>query len=226
MRIVDLTIELYDGFRSFPTHPKMTMMDAVTHSFSAPRYIPPCTGYASMLILTSDHMGTHVDAPFHFDPEGKTVEAVPLDKVMGDGILIDVSDKDLDQPIDAEMIRAYLDRRGLALKAGDIAIVRCWKGEWGEGDYHHARGLSLSGAKFLIENGVKAIGTDMGILETGADDMARPVHMFLLVENEIPIIENLAHLGDLKESRFQFIGLPLKIKGASGSPIRAIAIEA
>ena len=226
MRIVDLTVELYDGFRSFPTHPKMVMMDAVTHAFSAPRYIPPCAGYASMLIITPDHMGTHVDAPFHFDPKGKTIEAVPVENLMGDGILIDLSGKELDQVIDADMIKAYLADNNLTLKEGDIALVRCWKGEWGEGDFHEVMGLDITGTKYLVENGVKAIGTDMSILETSAADMARTNHMFLLVENEIPIIENLAHLGDLKEKRFQFIGLPLKIKGASGSPIRAIAIEA
>lgn len=225
MRMVDLTVELSDGFRSFPTHPKMTIMNAVTHAFSAPRYEAPCMGYASMLMILPDHMGTHVDAPFHFDPKGKTIESLPIGTFVGEAVLLDLSEKPLEMEITDHMLEDYCKKKDISINEDDIVLIRCWHGKWGEEGFHKVRGLHITGARWLVSKGVKLIGTDMSILETHSDNMARPVHMLLLVENEIPIIENLANLDALHTNRFRFSGFPLNIKGLSGSPIRAIAFE-
>ncbi len=223
MKIIDLTVQLYDGLQSFPTHPKVTIIDFVTHAFSAPRYIPPCQGYASKLVLLSDHGGTHLDAPFHFFAAGKTIDEVPLETTFGDAILIDVSNRALDQTVTAAMLQRRLDETQTELREGDIVLLRTWPNEWNVPGFHEAGGLDISAAKWLREKKIKSIGVDLANADTGKD-MNRPSHMELL-GNGIGIMENLTNLDKLTKTRFFFMGVPLRIKGLSGSPIRALAVE-
>lgn len=146
MKIIDLTVPLHDGLQSFPTHPKVTVIDHVTHSFSAPRYIPPCKGYASKLVIISDHGGTHLDAPFHFFEDGKTIDQVPLETTFGEAVLIDVSARDPQQAVTAAMLEARLTATNTEVKPGDIVLIRAWAGEWNGPGFHHASGAGLSPA--------------------------------------------------------------------------------
>lgn len=223
VKVIDLTVPLYDGLQSFPTHPKVTVIDHVTHAFSAPRYKLPCKGYASKLILMSDHSGTHLDAPFHFFEDGKTIDEVPLETTFGPAVLIDVSDRDMQIAITAEMLQKQLDKTNTEVKQGDIVLIRGWSGEWNGPGFHHVAGLEISAAKWLVAKKVKSIGFDLANADTGSD-MGRPSHMEILGK-EIGIMENLANLDKLSKTRFFFMGIPLTIKGLSGSPIRAVAVE-
>jgi arylformamidase len=222
MKIVDLTVPLFDGLQSFPGHPRINVIDFVTHSFSASRYTLPCRGYASKLIMMSDHGGTHLDAPFHFFEDGLTIDEVPLERTVGDAVFIDVSGKKRDQAITREMLEARLKKDRNKIREGDIVLVRAWNGEWNGPGFHAAAGLDISAAKWLTEKKVKSVGIDLANADT-TSDMSRPVHLQLL-SNEIGIMENLFNLDKLSKTRFFFAGIPLRIKGLSGSPIRAIAI--
>ena len=223
MKIVDLTVPLYDGLQSFPGHPRINVIDFVSHSFSAPRYTLPCRGYASKLIMMSDHGGTHLDAPFHFFEDGLTIDEVPLERTVGDAVFIDVSDKQQHDAVTREMLESRLKEDHNRIRKGDIVLIRCWGGEWNGPGFHAAAGLDISAARWLTDKKVKAVGVDLSNADT-TSDMARPVHLQLL-SNEIGIMENLYNLDKLTKTRFFFAGIPLKIKGLSGSPIRAIAIE-
>lgn len=224
MKIVDLTLPLYDGLQSFPGHPKITVLDFVSHAFSAPRYIAPCRGYASKLIMMSDHGGTHLDAPFHFFEDGPTIDEVPLESTVGEAVFIDVSDKKHDKTITAAMLEQRLKKDKSEVREGDIVLIRAWNGERNSPGFHAAAGLGLSAAKWLTRRKVKAVGIDLSNVDT-TSDMSRPSHMQLL-GNAVGVMENLVNLDQLSKKRFFFAGIPLKIKGLSGSPIRAIAIEA
>lgn len=223
MKIVDLTVPLYDGLQSFPTHPKVTVIDFVTHAFSAARYIPPCKGYASKLVLLSDHGGTHLDAPFHFFAEGKTIDEVPLETTFGEAVFIDVSDRDMSQAITADMLEDRLKKTDTEVRKGDIVLIRGWAGEWNGEGFHHAAALDISAAKWLSAKEIKSVGVDLANADTGSD-MLRPVHLELLGK-AIGIMENLTNFDKLTKRRFFFMGIPLYIKGLSGSPIRALAVE-
>ena len=223
MKVIDLTVPLCDGLQSFPTHPKVTVIDHVTHAFSAPRYNLPCKGYASKLVLMSDHGGTHLDAPFHFFEDGQTIEQVPLAMTFGQAVLIDVSDRDMQTPITAEMLEQQLQKTNTEVKEGDIVLIRGWKGAWNGAGFHHATGLDSSAAKWLAAKKIKSVGLDLANADTGSD-MGRPAHLELLGKS-IGIMENLTNLDQLTQTRFFFMGIPLHIKGLSGSPIRAVAVE-
>ena len=104
MKIVDLTLPLPPGLKTNPTHPETIITDHVTHWFTAPRYQLPCKGYASKLLLICDHIGTHLDAPLHFIPDGKSMDAIPLENTLGEAVFLDVSDKPADQGVTVEML--------------------------------------------------------------------------------------------------------------------------
>ncbi len=222
MKIIDLSHRLYDGLQTHSSHPRAVISDFVTHAFTAPRYLPPCQGFATKQLLISDHAGTHVDAPTHFHPQGRSIDQEELDKYLGPAVLLDVSHKPLRRPVDLELVRECLARDGLEIRPGDIVLIRAWSGTWSDADFHQCAGLAIDAAQWLVEQGAKAIGIDLGNIEDNAD-MTRRVHVYLLSQ-EVPIYENLANLGQVGAKRFTFLGLPLSLGQCTGSPVRAAAL--
>ncbi|WP_284036527.1 cyclase family protein [Neobacillus sp. 114] len=223
MKTVDLSVVLYDGLVSFPSHPKVVFMDHITHDFSKPRYTAPCEGYASKIFMMSDHSGTHMDAPYHFFKDGLTIEQIPIDATMGDAVLIDCSDKNPAEPVTREMVEAVVERDQLEIKENSIVLFRCWDGEWNAEGFHECKSLAPSVGDWVVENKIKAIGLDLPNADIN-ENMQRDVHLALLSRN-ILIMENIVNLEKLSKKHFYFIGTPLNLKGLTGSPIRAIAVE-
>ncbi|MFC7393055.1 cyclase family protein [Scopulibacillus cellulosilyticus] len=223
MKIVDLSVLLYDGLTSFPSHPKVVMMDFETQENSRARYIAPCEGFNSKVFMMSDHGGTHMDAPYHFFKNGLTIEEIPLDATMGEAVLIDLSDKSPNQPVTREMVEAKIEENDLIVNEGDIAFFRCWPGEWQEEGYFDCKSLDGTVGDWVIDNKIKAIGLDLPNADIN-ENMRRDIHLKLLSRN-ILIMENIVHLDKLTKNRFYFMGTPLNLKGMTGSPIRALAIE-
>lgn len=223
MHIVDLSLPVSHGFKTYPTHPPAVVMDFVTHEFSAPRYQPPCEGFATKLLVVSDHLATHVDAPLHFVKGGQDAASIPLEKAVGRALCLDFSAKPPGQLVTAEMIRGRLREKGLSIRAGDIVLFRLWPGPWGAPGFFECQGPDESAGRLLLESGVSLMGVDLALADI-AGDMRRPLHMMLLGAGVL-LAENLAQLERLPQDRpFLFVGLPLRIVGGTGSPVRAVAI--
>ncbi|WP_297474669.1 cyclase family protein [Thermococcus sp.] len=154
-------------------------------------------GYYMNVLKMGEHTGTHVDAPAHFIPGGKTVDELPLEKFIGEGLVLDVRGGEGEIKLDEIPDSGYFDRVVLFLTGG--------------------RELSPEVALFLVAEGAKAVGTDSMSIGDEA------VHKILL-SAEVPVFENLAGLEALLGREFTFIALPLKIEGGSGSPVRAVAV--
>ncbi len=223
MKYVDLTLRITDGMVTNPAHIRTSITDQVAHWFTAPRFTPPCRGYSNKLMLLSDHTGTHFDAPHHFIEGAKTIEEVPLDRTFGKAVLIDVSEKAPDKPVEVEMLVKRLALTNTQIEPDDIVLIRSWPGEWGGPGFFEAAGISEEAAKWLAAQKVKCVGVNLANIDTGSD-MRRPSHMEFLGK-EIGIIENLTNLDKLSQTRFFFMGLPLNFAGLTASPIRAVAIE-
>ncbi|WP_413740388.1 cyclase family protein [Sodalis sp. RH14] len=202
----------------WPTHPKFHTSSEETISGGDGNY--------NTLLHMGDHCGTHVDAPAHFIAGGATIETVAARRLIGRGIKIDVSFLQPSQEIALSAITAWEAQNG-AINAGDIVIFRTgYDKKWRNRPHHQAfiadwPGLSADGARYLIDKGVNAIGTDAMSLDayTNAD---YPSHHIVLGAGAL-IIENLANLDALPQT-FLFLALPLRIKGGSASPIRAVAL--
>ena len=179
-------------------------------------------------LCLATHIGTHVDAPYHFVPGATTVEDMPLDRYMGPAILLDLRAvaRGL-EPLTIEQIQAA----GGVPEAlgGRIAVLFT---AWAENEsggpqfYGHGPYLSTEGAAYLAENEVNAVAVDFPIDKHPPTPQSTiydfPVHRLLLGRG-IPLIENLINLHMLVGEEFELWALPLKLKGGDGAATRAVA---
>lgn len=194
-------------------------------------------GFYDCAIYMSDHCATHVDSTIHFNPNGKSIDQIPLELWYNDGCVLDLSYKKTGEDITPEDLEKAAEKAGVDLTTTPIVLIRTDRSKlWGKREYHwDIVDLTTEGAEWLINKGVKVIGVDMVCIERDRirfrpdaslkpwDSMRYPVHS-LMKKYEFFIIENLANLDKIPKPKFKFIGFPLGIKGASGSPIRAVAL--
>ena len=247
-RIFDLEQLRYAGAPSHPAHtPGFNYFLHRHHARGAPE---ARTG-ASGIIVTPEHSGTHIDALAHQAENLTLYGGVHVDEgvqtsagfkklgietmapLVSRGVLLDVAGErrlDPEYPITA----ADLERAERAeVRAGDAVLVRTGYGAlWSKPDeYLRAAGVSAAGSRWLIDKKVGAVGADnMAFDVMGPADpelkVTLPGHLLLLVRSGIPIIENvnLEELAAAGVEEFLFVCLPLKMRGATGSPVRPIAI--
>ena len=197
--------------------------------------------YSANNFSTAEHGGTHLDAPIHFAENGITVDQIPLASLIGPAIKIDVSEKALanrDYLISSEDFKSWESKAGMKIPKGSIVLL-----ETGYSKFYpdhikymgtdqrgpeavkllHFPGLSEEAAIWLTENrSIKAIGIDTPSIDYGQSKLFK-AHVVLL-SNNIPAFENLTNLDQVPANDFQVIALPMKIKGGSGAPLRAIAL--
>jgi kynurenine formamidase len=182
------------------------------------------------------HGGIHVDSGVQTSAGFRELGVEKLPPLVGRGVLLDVARDELVPP-DHAISRQELEHAaavaGVEVRAGDVVLVRTGYGTlWADApQYLHAAGVSAAGSRWLVERGVRAVGADnMAWDVIGPVDpelgVTLPGHVLLLVRAGIPIIENL-NLEELAAARvheFAFVCLPLKMRGATGSPVRPIAL--
>lgn len=157
----------------------------------------------------STHLGTHIDAPWHFLKNKSKLGGIRLENLVSDAIVIDCR-KYKEIPVDAAK-NANIKNKIVFFYTGHSKktkpeYVKNWPV------------LSEYLAKFLVKNKVKAVGVDT----LSPDNEPYNVHRILL-DKEIPIIENLVNLDQLINKKFQAVILPLKLD-LDGAPCRAIAL--
>lgn len=213
MRIVDLSMELHPHIQVFSAYPPMAVLSWATHGVQ---------GFAAEVIYLATHTGTHVDAPYHFASDGLSIHELTLDRLVGEAVLADLGEKPPLSLISAAELKACLN--SVSFKPGYIVLIKTgWSRMAGRLEYLTVNpGLSRDAAEYLVELGAAAVGLDTPNLDQ-AQAEGYPAHKILLPKG-VPIIENLANLEKIGATKFTFVGAPLKIRGASGSPIRAIAL--
>ncbi len=165
-------------------------------------------------ILFNTHTGTHIDAPSHFLQNGKTVEQISIDNLIGSCCVLDFSA--CKKAITADDLKKKtIDQKIVLLKTKNS---NCLPTDLFDFNFI---GLSESGAEFLIEKNIKSVGIDYLGLENNAP--GHPAHK-LLMEQDIIIIEGL-RLSKAQEKNYTFYCLPLALTGAEASPARAILVE-
>ena len=197
--------------------------------------------YSANNFETAEHGGTHIDAPIHFAENAQTVDEIPLENLIGDGVKIDVSAQALKNPdhlISVEDLQNWEKEHGL-IPQGSIVLLQTGFGKfYPDAEKYlgtsnrgteavkelHFPGLSAEAAEWLIENrNIKAVGIDTASIDFGqSQDFAAHV---ALMTNNISAFENVANMDQLPATGFTIIALPMKIKGGSGGPLRIIAIK-
>ena len=250
-RVYDLAQPYFTGMPHHPAHPPFLFSLVKSHG----EYLGPIgNSSASDAIALGSHVGTHIDALCHFSCGGKlyggdeaaglqsyggglrqhSIDTVP--PILRRGVLLDIAAAaGLDPlPDDFEITAAHLDAAagaaGVAIKPGDVVLLRTgWARYFRDpGKFIsqvHGPGPGVPGARWLSARGIFAAGSDTVAFEK-VPDLAMPVHVHLLVEHGIHIIEclNLEELARAGVHEFAFVALPLKLEGATGSPVRPIAV--
>ena len=175
--------------------------------------------YESEVIFTSTHLGTHVDAPNHFNSGGESVEKIPLKKIVVlDNTKVLKIIKNDDEIIDVNELKKYNIE-----KNDTVLIYTGWSSNKLKDKYFEKNpGLSKAGAEYLSDLGVNLVGIDSPSIDPAFDKEFSSHKVFS--SKSIPIVENLVNLDRIKKDNFIFMALPLKLKNCSGSPVRAIAI--
>ncbi|MGF1472569.1 MAG: cyclase family protein [Rubrobacteraceae bacterium] len=225
-RLVDLSQEIYQGMQVYPGHLKTVVWEHVSHAETAKNFEGGFS-FQSKGLMMNDHGPTHVDALNHLDPreDAPAIDEMELDTFYGPATCIDLSHKEPRTYISAEELEAAVQQAGVEVGRGDTLLLYTGTYDRVYGTEAYTTqypGLDESGSEWLKETGVKTFGVDCPSPDNPISK-TYPVHM-MCRETGITHYENLANLGQLVGQRFTFAGFPLKIRGGTGSPVRAVAI--
>jgi len=160
------------------------------------------------------HTGSHVDAPYHVLENGKKINEMPLDRFMGKAVVVDFT------KVKSCITKKDLMSSSIKIQKYDIVLLKTKNNPEKEFDFNFAY-LEKTGAEYLASKKIKAVGIDSLGIERNQPN--HPTHT-TLAENSIPIFEGL-DLSKVKQGKYFFHGLPLKIKDGDASPVRAILLS-
>jgi kynurenine formamidase len=196
--------------------------------------------YEANRFRAAEHGGTHLDAPVHFAEGRSTVDAIPLERLVGPGVRIDVSAAcaaDPDHAVTRDEILAFEAAHGRIPDGAVVLLHTGFGARWPDRARYlgtaergpaavaklHFPGLDAEAARWLVEaRRVRAVGLDTASIDPGVS-RSFETHRALF-ERDVPALENLAQLDRLPPRGFDVVALPMKIRGGSGGPLRAIAI--
>lgn len=215
-QIIDLTYPIHEGMTSFPApwHPLVSVKQLGRIPFE---------GRESRQVTLGTHTGTQVDAPRHFIPGGRSIDEVPLTKLVGPVSILDFSALGENEALTEEMLKHH--------EIGPRVLIRFgWGKHWGTKKFYDGYPFfSAEAAHSLVARGVELVGFDTpspddsrtklqgDVLGTAADS---PIHKIFLNAN-VALLEYVANLDTVSElNGWQIAALPLPIRGADGSPAR------
>jgi kynurenine formamidase len=193
-------------------------------------------------VIASTRAGTHLAAPWRFGPEcagrpARTVDQVPLEWCFGRAVILDVATGDRQRAVDRAELVAALSTAGHELRAGDIVVFRTGAEDAFDGDPafpRSGRGIAVEAVEYLVERGVRVIGTDAESLDRPLDvmladrsagdrDALYPVHRAARRLEHVQVLQ-MGGLGRLARNADLFIDVaPIKIEGAGSGWCRAVA---
>jgi len=230
-RWVDLTYAYSDETIYWPTADGFTL-DEVAYGETEGGYF-----YSSYNVSTAEHGGTHLDAPFHFSRAGMSTEQIPLERLIGPAVVVDVSDQATpDYQVSVADLQAWEWAHG-PIPDGAILLIRTgWGERWPDRLRYlgtertgeeavaelHFPGIHPDAARWIVEErAVAAVGIDTASIDFGQSS-GFETHVIIYGEN-IPGFENVANLGALPETGAFVVALPMKIAGGSGGPVRIVS---
>ena len=229
MEFVDLSRDIFHRTQTHPSHPPVVM--TVWNDHSEPKRAGNTTFTSKALSLAmSDHAGTHVDAPVHFDPrpDALSIDQVPLEKFYTSAFCIDLSHVPLKHAVTVPELEAAVAKSGQTIQKGDTVLIYLGTNDrlLGKPGYlHDFPGLAVEAVHWLADRGIGMFGVE-AISPAPEGEPNFQAHM-ACAERGITHMECLANLDKLVgRGRFTFIGFPLKIRGGTASPIRAVAMFA
>ena len=233
--LVDLSHPFNEQTIYWPTAERFTLTEVAEGETEGGWY------YAANNFAAAEHGGTHLDAPIHFARGGDKAHEIPLRRLVGRAVTIDLSARvgdNADYLISRADLRRWERRNGRIPRRTIVLLRTGWERFWPNAEQYlgtaergeaavpqlHFPGLSEGGARWLVrQRRVKAVGLDTASIDYGQSTDFR-AHRVLGAAN-VPVFENVARLGRLPARGFAVVALPMKIEGGSGGPLRIMAVR-
>jgi arylformamidase len=216
MQMVDLSVDLADGMPRYPSAylPPVSLVPVATHEKDA---------RSAQVLTVGTHVSTHMDAPLHAIPGGRTIDQIPLDWTCGPATVVRIAGKDRNRPITA----SDLEGQANLLCAERIILDTGWaKAMWGTQEYFvNGPYLTRDAAKYVAgQRNLKLLGMDFANIDAAGDTVPgkpAPNHQLILA-NDLVLLENLLRLEELPTNIF-LVSVPLKLVGGDGCVCRPVA---
>lgn len=225
--IIDLSQEIYDGmpvYKGLPSvHVNMYASHEQWEGLSEADTISPAVNKLEL----GEHTGTHVDALNHMSRQnfGQSIEKMPLSMFYTEGICLDFSHKTFQELIEPEEIEEACNKAKLTIRKGDTVLLYTdhYRRAFGTENWIKGPGISAKACRYLGEKRIAAFGVET--MAPGVSGVSNKEVHLICGELAFTHYENLINLHQLVgRGKFRFIGLPLKIRGGTGSPVRAVAV--
>lgn len=225
--IIDLSQEIFTGMPVFAGLPEVSITMHVSHEewdgITDSDVVSPAVNRLDM----GEHTGTHVDAINHMARQyrGKSIDTMPLTMFYTEGICLDLSHKRLRELIEPADLQQALSHTTLQIQPGDTVLLYTdhYRRAFGTENWPHGPGISTAAARWLGQQQIAAFGVET--MSPGVRGLSNQEVHHICGELGFTHYENMVNLHLLiGRGRFRFIGLPLKIRGGTGSPVRAVAV--
>jgi kynurenine formamidase len=235
-RLIDLSFEVYQGMVVYPSVAKPVIVEMEDHQQMARSMGTDKFGVTHLpnhcMVVTGDHVGTHLDSWGHVKPDAPRAEGIPLEYCYGDGVVLDLTTKQPGDEIWPADLEGALQRIGYALKPLDIVLLRTDAAKYRDERRYLTDhpGMTKEAVHWLLDRGIKlmgidAVGFDPPVPQMFARRKFWEAHLVML-EREYYHLENLCNLDQIPPPHHSFTVsvLPIKWRGASAAPVRAVAI--
>jgi kynurenine formamidase len=235
-KLIDLSMEVYQGMVTYPnvTKPVIVEMESyqdMARSIGTDKYgVDEITNHC--MIVTGDHVGTHLDSWGHVNPSAPRAEGIPIDLCYGDGVVLNLTHKGPGEeitPVDLEEAEGKLG--GYRIKPLDIVLLRtdAANRRFEKSYLTDHPGMTKEAVHWLLDRGVMVMGIDAIGFDPPVAKMFERRKFWeahrVMREREYYHLENLCNLDQIPISHgFKVSVLPIKYRGASAAPVRAVAI--
>ena len=174
---------------------------------------PPGEWYVMSDVELMNHVGTHIEVPFHCLKEGADLADIPLSQLTGEAVVLDLHRAQAEGGVTLDQVQAAAEAAG-GIRSGDIVFARMGPTEY----------FATEPLVWLVEQDIKLMGVDSGGVELSHDDTHANVNHLTLFRAGIPLVENLANLDQVSGRRVTVYALPVPVKGLDSFPLRVIAL--
>ncbi len=236
-KLIDLSMEVYQGMMTYPNVTKPVIVEMETHSQMARSIGTDKFGVDEIcnhsMIVTGDHIGTHIDSWGHVKPDAPRAEAIPIDYCYGDGVVLDLTHKGPGEEITvADIEAAEAELGGYRIKPRDIVLLRTDAAKFRTEKRYLTDhpGMTKEAVHYLLDRGVMVMGIDAIGLDPPVAQMFERKKFWeahrVMREREYYHLENMCNLHEIPAPYHSFTVsvLPIKWRGASAAAVRAVAI--